>query len=92
MQRNETHKREKYKRTSEGEGEKVQEKGGKRSGLKSILVLACRDFQTEGDFPAVFVSQSKAALYILFILFLSQVLHLSYCPIHYAVDKSCGIV
>lgn len=58
MQRNETHKREKYKRTreGEGEGEKVQEKGGKRSGLKSILVLACRDFQTEGDFTAVFVS------------------------------------
>lgn len=56
----------------------MQEKGGKRSGLKSILVLACRDFQTEGDFTAVFVLQSKVALYILFIRFLSQVLHLSY--------------
>lgn len=68
---NETQERENYKRTREGEGEKVQEKGGKRSGLKSILVLACGDFQTEGDFTAVFVSQSKTALYILFIPFLS---------------------
>lgn len=60
---------------------------GKRSRLKSILVLACGDFETEGYFNRVFVSQSKTALYIPFILFHSQVLHLSYCQIFQLINN-----
>lgn len=54
----------------EGEGEKVQEKGGKRSGLKSILVLACRDFQTE-VILLQFLSLNQKKHYIFFSYFSS---------------------